>query len=177
MAVDPPPQPVVVKPVPQRRAPTVPRSRTATQAIGRQAPNRVSAAVPQAVAAVSNRFAALPQPRQATPAANLQAQAEQEEDAIESYLGLVYQKLESHRLYPSVTERRRLDGRVVLRFTVRRDGEVLNPEVVEVVGHSSFRKAALQALTRLGQLPQFPDEIRRPDLLVEVPITYRMEDR
>ena len=176
MAIEPPLQPVVVQPVPQRRAPTVPRSRTDTQTIGRQAPNRVSAAVPQAVAAVSNRLAALPQPRQASPAAILQAQAE-EEDAIQSYLGLVFQRLESHKRYPRIAERSGLNGRVVLRFTVRRDGEVLNPEVVEVAGHDSFRQAALQALRRVGQLPNFPDEIRRPGLLVEVPITYRMDDR
>ena len=182
MVVEPPMQPVVVKPLPQRRVATTPRSRTATQTIGRQAPSRVAAAVPQAVAAVSSRVAALSQPRRPSREAVLQAererlQAEQEQDAVQAYLDLVFQKLESRKRYPRVAERRELSGRVVLRFTVRWDGEVLNPEVVEVVGHDSFRQAALQALTRVGQLPQFPDDIRRRELLVEVPITYKFEDR
>ena len=179
MAVE--PQPVVVRPVPQRRAATVPRSQTATRTTGRQAPSRVAAIVPQTVAPVLSRVAALPQPREPSPAAILQAQAEQErllaeqeQNAIQSYLGLVFQKLESHKRYPIFAERNGLNGRVVLRFTVRWDGEVLDPEVVEVAGHDSFRRAALRALTRVGQLPNFPDEIRRRELLVEVPIAYKI---
>ena len=180
--VEPPPQPVVVKPIPRQRAERTPRSQTATQTTGRQTPNRVKAVVPQTVAPVPTRVAALSQPRQPSPEAVLQAereqlQAEQEQDTIQAYLGLVFQKLESHKRYPRVAERNGLNGRVVLRFTVRRDGEVLNPEVVEVEGHDSFRKSALQALTRVGQLPRFPDEIRRRELLVEVPIAYKIEDR
>ena len=174
---------MVVRPVPQRSAATVPRSQTATRTTGRQAPSRVAAVVPQTVAPVLSRVAALPQPREPSPAAILQAQAEQErllaeqeQNATQSYLALVSQKLEleSRRHYPRVAERSGLSGRVVLRFTVRWDGEVLDPEVVEVAGHDSFRKAALRALTRVGQLPNFPDEIRRRELLVEVPIAYKI---
>ena len=184
MAVEPLPQPVVVKPVLQRRAARAPRSQTATQTTGRQAPSRVAAVVPQTVAPVLSRAVALPQPREPSPAAILQAQAEQErlldeqeQTAIQSYTGLVFQKLESHKRYPRAAERRELSGRVVLRFTVRWDGEVLDPEVVEVDGHHSFRDAALLALKRVGQLPRFPDEIRRRELLVEVPITYKIDGR
>lgn len=108
-------------------------------------------------------------------AAQGESTAEQEEYAVRSYLGLVFQKLESHKRYPRIAERSGLNGRVVLRFTVRWDGEVLNPEVIEVAGHDSFRKAALQALARVGQLPQFPDEIGRRELVVEVPITYKLD--
>ena len=161
-----------------------PRTQTATQTTDRQAPRRVAAIAPQTVAPVAPRVQAVSQPRQPTPAAVLQAHAEQqqllaeqEEDAIQSYLGLVFQKLESHKRYPRAAERSGLNGRVVLRFIVRWDGEVLNPEIVEVEGHDSFRRAALQALTRVGQLPNFPDEIRQRELLVEVPITYKLDDR
>ena len=143
----------------------------------------MAAAVPQTAAPVVRRAMAVSQPRQATSQAALQALvqqeqllAAQEDDAVQAYLGLVFQKLESHKRYPKIAERRGLDGRVVLRFTVRWDGEVLHPEVVEVAGHESFRKAALQALSRVGLLPNFPDEIRRRELLVEIPITYRLDD-
>ena len=100
---------------------------------------------------------------------------EQEEDAVESHLLLVFRELENHVFFPEVAKRSGLSGRVVLRFTLRRDGEVVNPEVLEVTGHDSFRDAALQALTRVGQLPPFPKEIQRRELLVEVPINYRIE--
>lgn len=174
----------VAEPPPPEPEPVEPQPRTATRTTGRQAPRRVAAVAPQTVAPVLPRVTAASQPRQPASAAALQAQAEQEQllaeqedDAVQSYLGLVFQKLESHKRYPRVAERSGLNGRVVLRFTVRRDGEVLNPEVVEVAGHDSFRQAALQALRRVGQLPNFPDEIRRRELLVEVPITYKLDDR
>ena len=174
----------VAEPPPPEPEPVEPQPRTATRTTGRQAPRRVAAVAPQTVAPVLPRVTAASQPRQPSSAAALQAQAEQEQllaeqedDAVQSYLGLVFQKLESHKRYPRVAERSGLNGRVVLRFTVRRDGEVLNPEVVEVAGHDSFRQAALQALRRVGQLPNFPDEIRRRELLVEVPITYKLDDR
>lgn len=104
------------------------------------------------------------------------ANTEREEDAIQSYLGLIFQKLENQKHYPRVAERRGLSGRVVLRFTVRWDGEVLNPEAV-VTGDDSFGDAAKQALKRIGRLPPFPDEIKRRELMVEVPISYQVEDR
>ena len=173
-----------VEPPPPEPAPVEPQPRTATRTTDRQAPRRVAAVAPQTVAPVLPRATAVPQPRKPSSAAALQAQAEQEQllaeqeqDAVQDYLGLVFQKLESHKRYPRVAERSGLNGRVVLRFTVRWDGEVLNPEVVEVAGHDSFRQAALQALRRVGQLPNFPDEIRQRELLVEVPITYKLDDR
>ena len=193
-AVPAPVKPVIPKPVERKKPRTAsqrervveppPKEKIATRTTDRQAASRVSAAVPHAAAPVLPRAVAAPQPRQPVSTAALQAQVEQEqvvgeqeEDAVQAYLGLVFQKLESHKRYPRIAERSGLNGRVVLRFTVRRDGEVLNPEVVEVVGHESFRKAALQALKRVGQLPNFPDEIGRRELLVEVPITYKLDDR
>ena len=188
-----PVKPVIPEPLEQKKPRTVskrepvvepPPAPTATRTTASQATRRVAAAVPQTAAPVLTRAVASPQPRQPVSTAALQAQAEQdqllaeqEEDAVQAYLGLVFQKLESHKRYPRIAERSGLNGRVVLRFTVRWDGEVVNPEVVEVVGHESFRKAALQALARVGQLPNFPEDIERRELLVEVPITYKLDDR
>ena len=97
----------------------------------------------------------------------------QEQDAVQSYLGFVFQSIEGVKIYPSIMGQSGLSGRVVLRFTVRRDGEIIDPQITEVSGHESFGNAALHTLKRIGQLPPFPDEIRRHELLVEVPITYR----
>ena len=110
-------------------------------------------------------------------AAQDESTAERERNAIQSYLGLISQKLESHKRYPRVAERNGLSGRVVLRFTVRWDGAVIDSQITEVTGHNSFGDAALQALRQVGQLPPFPDEIRQRQLMVEMPIAYRIESR
>ena len=79
-------------------------------------------------------------------------------------------RLEKHRHYPRGAERRGLNGRVLLHITVRSEGEAVNAEVVEVTGHETFRKSALQALRRVGRLPTFPEAIRHRELLVEFPL-------
>ena len=102
--------------------------------------------------------------------------ADQERNGIHFYLGRIFQKLERHKHYPKAAEQQGLSGRVVLRFTVLSDGKVIDPQI-RVTGHISFGEATLQALKQVGQLPPFPDEIRRRELMVEVPITYRIESR
>ena len=167
-------------------APVEPPSQTATQTTGRQAPSRVAAAVPQTVAPVPTRVAALSEPRQASREAILQAEREQlqaaqeqaEQDAFQHYKALVQQRLEEHSPYlQEVTERVGKSGRVVLNFTVRRDGEVIiDPDDVEFT-HRLFRAAALRVLRRVGQLPPFPPEIRRNQIPMEFPIKFQLEDR
>ena len=189
-----PVKPVVLEPPqPKKRRTVSPRERVVARAQPTRpdvapvqpAPRRAAAKPqPRQPAAAQPRQPAVAQPQQPASEVDLQAQSElegqladQEQDALQAYLGLVFEKLESHKRYPRAAQRSGLNGRVVLRFTVRWDGEVVNPEVVEVIGHDSFRRSALQALTRVGQLPPFPEAIRRQDVLVEVPITYQIDER
>ena len=189
-----PVKPVIPKPPEQKKPRTAtrreqvveppPQPRTATRTTDRQAPRRVAAVAPQTVAPVLPRVPAVSQPRQPTSAAALQAQAEQEQllaeqeqSAFDAYKGLVFQRLEKHRRYPRFAERSGLNGRVVLRFTVRWDGEVIESEILDIVGHNSFGDAAMQALKRVGQLPPFPSEIRRRQITIDVPIVYQLDDR
>ena len=97
--------------------------------------------------------------------------------AIRAYRALIMLRLEKHRRYPRGAERRGSNGRVLLLITVRSDGEAVNAEVAEITGHESFRKSALQALRRVGQLPTFPEAIRHRELLVEFPLIYSIQDR
>lgn len=187
-----PVEPAPVEPVPDLQTPKpIERTETRPEPVVKPqvAPTLVKPVIPEPLEqtkprTISPRQEVKPPPRQPSSVAALQAQAEQEQllaeqeqNAVQEYLGLVFQKLESHKRYPRIAERSGLNGQVVLRFIVRWDGEVLNPEVVEVVGHDSFRQAALQALRRVGQLPNFPDEIRRREIVVEVPITYKLDGR
>jgi protein TonB len=154
-----------------------PRLRPATQTSGRQAPSRAAAAVPPASAPVPTRMAALPQPRQPSREAILQAERETRE-YYEYYEGLIRQRLEAHSPYlREVTERSEVNGRVVLRFTVLSDGQVVDPQVIESVGHRTFRSAALRVLKWVGRLPPFPSEIRWRQILFEMPFEFRLEDR
>ena len=175
--------PVAVKPVPQRRVATTPRSRTATQTTGRQAPSRVAAAVPQTVAPVPVHGAAVSQPREPTPAAVFQAHAEQEQlraeqAALDNYKALVQQRLEGHsHILQEVIERNGMSGQAVLKFTVLSDGQIIDPQITDFVGHRSFRAAMLRVLKRVGQLPPLPPEIRRSQIPMEQPFNLQFKER
>ena len=113
--------------------------------------------------------------RQPDAQARGQTDKEAEQAAIQAYLGGILERLEGGKDYPEIAEQAGLSGRVLLRFTVRQDGEVLDPEIVDIAGHDSFGKAALQTLDRLGSMPPFPEDIRQRELTVEVPLTYSID--
>lgn len=176
--VEPPPPPQVVQPIPRQRAARTPRSQTATRTLGRQAPSRVAAVAPQAIAPVPTRVAALSQPRQASPAALLQAQAEEASNAFEHYRGLVRQRLEKHsHILEEVIERSGMSGRAVLKFTVLSDGQIVDPQITDFVGHRSFRAAMLRVLRRVGQLPPLPPEIGKSQISMDQPFNLQFKER
>lgn len=63
--------------------------------------------------------------------------AEQEEEAVQSYLDYVLWSLEKHNRYPEYAELKGLSGRAVLRFTVRSNGRIVDCKV----GHPISRLA------------------------------------
>ena len=104
------------------------------------------------------------------------AAADQEEEAFKSYTDYVAWSLQRRIRYPEYAEVKGLSGRVILRFTIRSNGQIVNPEVVESTGHFLFGHDALQTLRRVGRrLPPFPPELRRSEITLEVPINYRIE--
>ena len=152
----------VAEPPPPDPAPVEPQPRTATRTTGRQAPRRVAAVAPQTVAPVLPRVTAVSQPRQPSPAAALQAQAEQEqllaeqeEDAFEHYRPRFSATLESTSRISRVAERSGLEmAGSCCALLVRWDGEVLDPGGRRRCRDiDSFRSAALRVLKRVGQLP------------------------
>ena len=105
------------------------------------------------------------------------AAADQEEEAFKSYTDYVAWSLKRRIRYPEYAELKGLSGRVVLRFTIRSNGQIVDPKVVESTGHFLFGHDALQTLRRVGlRLPPFPPELRRNEIVMEVPINYRVED-
>ena len=102
------------------------------------------------------------------------AKEEAEDVAISAYLSLVNERLRENSYYPREAERAGLYGRVVLVFTVLSDGQVMTPQVVEHEGNHVFRRAALRSLELAGDMPPFPAAIRRPEILVTLPINYGM---
>ena len=175
-------QPVRVDPLPPRRPSKPAQSRQPQTVVPKQAPTRAAEMTPRSVPSVPTQVANLAPPRQpighegrAEPS---QSQTNHTDpNALKAYLNLILQVLEKHKRYPKAAKRLAMNGKVVLQFVILPDGQVINPQITQSSGHRLFRTAALQALSRVGQMPPFPSDMRRRKLLVEVPISYQIKNR
>ena len=81
--------------------------------------------------------------------------------------------LVSHKTYPEAARRRGEEGRVAIRFTVDRSGQVLETEVAESSG-SERLDAATVALLRGASLPAFPASMARDRVTIVTSLRYTL---
>ncbi len=81
--------------------------------------------------------------------------------------------LASHKNYPDDARRRGDEGRVVIRFTVDRSGQVMDAEVVSSAGSSRLDDATL-AMLRGAVLPAFPPTMSHDRVTVTTTVRYTL---
>lgn len=82
--------------------------------------------------------------------------------------------LRAHRTYPEAARRRGDQGRVMLRFTVERDGRVSDAALVQGSGFPNLDDAAV-ALVRNAHVPPLPADMEDARVTVTIPIAYELE--
>ena len=82
--------------------------------------------------------------------------------------------LQTHKTYPEEARRRGEQGRATVRFTVARDGRVLNVELVSGTG-SVLLDQAVERLLRGAQLPPFSPDMDQAQVTVTLQIRYTLE--
>lgn len=92
----------------------------------------------------------------------------------EYYLYELRMLLEGRKFYPKLSRYMKESGRVVVRFTVLKDGEVQQVEIAEPSSFERLNKAAEQLVTSLKKFKPLPDEVKTASLRVEVPIEYSL---
>lgn len=98
----------------------------------------------------------------------------EEERSSPVWLANVTEWLLAHRSYPEMARRLGRQGTVLVRFTVDREGHVLDVSLAQGSGSELLDQAA-QALLRNAHLPPFPPDMRLPRQSVTVPIRYRLD--
>ncbi|RKF22672.1 energy transducer TonB [Altericroceibacterium spongiae] len=96
-------------------------------------------------------------------------------DGQDSFEGRLLARIEQFRRYPEEALRKNHQGIVEIRFTMNRDGEVLDIAVVKGSGTPSLNRAAIATVRRAQPLPGIPDD--RPDIVtVTVPVEFFITD-
>jgi protein TonB len=82
--------------------------------------------------------------------------------------------LQQHKTYPEGARSEGAEGRVTVRFTIDRDGRVLDVALVRSSGAPILDEAA-QAMLRGARLPPFPPGMTQDRVTVTLPIRYGLE--
>jgi periplasmic protein TonB len=95
-------------------------------------------------------------------------------DASSRYEYELRMLLDRQKVYPQVARKLRQEGRVLVRFKLKKDGTVVSAEIVERARHDVLNQAAHSLIEKINGLKPFPDEIKKTAWDFIVPIEYRL---
>ncbi len=82
--------------------------------------------------------------------------------------------LQAHRTYPEAALSEGVEGRPSIRFTVARDGRVLDVDLARSSGSRVLDDAAV-ALVRGARLPPFPADMQSEAVSLTLPLDYAIQ--
>lgn len=91
------------------------------------------------------------------------------------YYSLLRAAVERHREYPRAARRARMQGTVVLRLSVSREGQLLSVGVSKSSGEDTLDDAALSAVRMTGTFPSAPVEVTGDQVTLELPFVFRLK--
>jgi periplasmic protein TonB len=137
---------------------------------------RVVKPKPRQVANATNAMALLP-PAELEPAAPPPPSTAAQPGPPPDYLARLSAKLERNKKYPSEARRQKIEGIVLIRFTIRRDGSVASCTLARSSGNALLDEEAVSLPERAGPFPPIPDEIAGEQLELTVPVTFSRKNR
>jgi protein TonB len=93
------------------------------------------------------------------------------------YTKIVQQWIEAHWEYPDLAKQHGLQGRVVVQFTIRQNGEVTLLELVRSSGSALLDEEAVRAIRAAAPFRPFPRSIQEPGLKIIAGFVYSDQRR
>jgi protein TonB len=93
---------------------------------------------------------------------------------VQGYFSQISAWIDANKDYPGEVKKRKQQGTVTVRFSINRDGELLNASVRKSSGHALLDQAALATLARASPFPPIPAFMNRQTLSIVVPIDYSL---
>ena len=86
---------------------------------------------------------------------------------------LLHRRIIELRHYPSTARLNGWEGKVVLKVSIRQDGQLKDVEVVKSSGHESLDQAAMEAVRRACPL-HMKHELTAPMVVLHLPVSYSL---
>jgi protein TonB len=97
-------------------------------------------------------------------------------DWKKSYRRKVYSRIASAKRYPYSARRAGMEGKVVVRFTISRDGELISVSVVQPCEYSLLNSDALEWVRRAAPFPPFPAEAEESSMSFTYSLRYELTE-
>jgi protein TonB len=91
-----------------------------------------------------------------------------------AYFASLLQRLNRFKVYPTALRKEKVEGRVVLRFTIDARGGVIAASIEDSSGHAALDRAAEEMLARAAPLPAIPASMGKSSLTLSVPVEYSL---
>jgi protein TonB len=175
---DPPPESMptpeaeVALPAPPPAKPKPPRPEPPR--VERPRPPRAQEAAPVAAPSAPPAAAASTAPPPGAPAASAPARPTTQSGAAATWQGLVLDHLERHKRYPRAAQLRRQEGVVHVRFTLDRQGNVIDHRLERGSGHDPLDEETLALVRRASPLPAPPPDMGRDTVELVVPVRFAL---
>lgn len=95
-------------------------------------------------------------------------------DELLRYLGAMKRQLNRYKKYPSALKKAKIEGRVVLQFTIDEAGYLVASSVKQSSGHGELDEAAMRMLAKANPLPAIPAAMKRVSLSLAIPVEYSL---
>lgn len=95
--------------------------------------------------------------------------------ALDRFWAEVRGRIAKSQKYPLWARRNNIEGVVVVRFSLTKEGRIQKAEVEKSSGHSVLDEAALEAVLRGDPYPPAPDGVSGGELVGKVPIRFSLQ--
>ena len=96
-------------------------------------------------------------------------------ELLEGYARRISEALGRYKEYPRAAQMRGWQGSVTMRLQVASTGRLIDAQLYSSSGHDVLDKEALALARKTERLPAPPDGLRDGDIVVLVPIVFRLE--
>jgi protein TonB len=95
-------------------------------------------------------------------------------DSLQVYTRTVRMKIESQKRYPLTARRAMIEGRVGIKMTILKDGQLEKVEIIESSGYEVLDKSALESIQNSAPFLPLPKDIERKRIQISIYLTFKM---
>ncbi len=96
-------------------------------------------------------------------------------DPLQEYLLGVIGEINRAKRYPRKEREEQIQGTVLVRLRLRRDGTATDVELLERSPHAGFNRAALAAVERAGPFAAMPDTVDRESVRLRLRLRFQLD--